>query len=188
MVEQFTFLQEHIEQLNLLDLLYNYQLITDEEYGLISEIKKSYKHCKSFSFIASYNYVRTRGGKSREEMVDIVDSRRQYLRFEKCTKEIEDTLLIDKQAIYFLQKLGENEFYNLVLDLCVVVDRIHGIFYGTTFDNKIKKLVNSIKEYGLRRTSKESKISYDIIRHVIKNGRDCKYYILEKLFNFFNIL
>lgn len=181
-------LTEELLELNLLDLLYNLQLITDEQYGLVLYIKDAYTQIKDFS---SNSILRVQIKTNKNNIEDIFISNLKWIKIKRLIKFnttlIENTILINKQSIYYYNELGEDKFYDLIYELCLLIDKLYTIFYSDDYEKRVKLLNKKVREYGLLKTSRELKINKDTIKYICDGGKNCKMINVEKLLRFFKI-
>ena len=185
-------LTKELLELNLVDLLYNLQLITDEQYGLVLYIKDAYTQIRDFSSNSIlYTYIKVQGGKNTNITEEILMSNLKWIKLKRLitfnTTLIENTILINKQSIYYYNELGEDRFYDLIYELCLLIDKLYAIFYLDDYEKRIKLLNKKVKAYGLLKTSRELKINKDTIKYILKGGKNCKLVNVEKLLRFFGM-
>lgn len=187
--------KKYLEKLNLLDLFFSYQLITDEEYTLMKKIKESYKKCKDFTCIASYMAQRIQGGKLEDKITEIYETNRYYFKLQRLISNnidiLKDTILIDKQAIYYYIDnnidYNDDKFNNFCNIILKIIDDIYNDFNNGNFENKLNELSEKIKDYKIIKLSKIIKISPKTIRKIINKDKTCSLNVYYKLFNFFKI-
>ena len=121
----FEFEERHYS-LNLLDLFYNYQLITDKQYSFYNFIKKKYKKYIINNSYFNFDVVKTTGGKSFDKTEDIFDLSRDYLKIKRIVKEdltlFENTIFINKQYKYFLNE--RKDIYDFIYHILELMDLI----------------------------------------------------------------
>ena len=183
-------------KLNVLDYIYNNQLITDEEYELISKLKKAFQKTKGFKVTAWIDGIRIEGGKSIDGMEQYYINNYDYVKLKRIInfniEDVENILLTEHSIQLFYDKCKEkdetlNSFYSFLYNICEIIDNIYSCFFGNNYDHKIKLLNKKIKENGLMNVCKKLKIDKKTVWKILKGNKNCNFDKINKLFNYFNI-
>lgn len=130
--------------LNLLDLLYNYQLITNKQFIIIKKLKKYYSNYTEGKTIPSYNNIRIQGGKIQDKFEENIDKSKYWLKMLRLYKnykidlnDFTNDLFLDKQVFYFIG-FYKNKFYDFLYFVINNVDIITKTYFKIVKKNNKK--------------------------------------------------
>lgn len=179
-------LENDFLKLNLLDYIYNNQLIEDEKYGLILHIKKTFQNTRDFKTTSFIDNLKTEGGKSIDRVEEFYLNNHQYIKLQRImafnSDFLENTLFTEKQTFCYYK--NNKDFHDFILQVCELIDKVYLIFYGDNYQYKIKLLTEKIKKIGINKIAKQLKMSKNTIYNICSGDKNYRYILYEKLCNY----
>ena len=183
----------------IIDFLFSNNLISKTEYIMAKKIKKAFRQQKFLDLALKYKEIFTTGGKlhTEEKLIDIVQSQRQWNEIKTIYNDRDlrfiETFIGKSNSVKKLLKKIRNkkiEIEKILYKLMVCISKY--LYFNRkkvnlTYNDIIFMLKWLIKEKGIKKVEKETKIKYDTIKKIVNGNNNFIFSKFKILSNYFDL-
>ena len=182
----------------IIDFLFSNDLISKTEYIMAKKIRKAFRQQKFLDLALKYKEVFTVGGKSHseEKLIDIVQSQRDWNEIKTIYKPEElrfiELFVGKSNSVKRLYRKNRSkvEFGDILYRLIICISKY--LYFNRkkinlTYNDIIFMLKWLVKETGIKKVEKETKIKYDTIKNIIDGNLNFVFKKYVDLCNYFDL-
>ena len=186
-------LNEVEEKMEVLEYLYFYDFISRNEFIIGLQMRKAFRKRKFFCMSMKFTKygIQIKGGKTIDQLPEIIESNKRWHKIEQ---------ILTKYQLFLIEKyIGVEKLMNTVTEneekeVLELMNTLNEVLYEKVkkdevkldFNEKIVMLERLVRNYGIRRTERETGIDHKTLKKIFTYG-NFNFSKLNSLFKFFNL-